>query len=237
MTWRIVRADFGIAAKPFVVTKVSKPAQDIVEVILKPLLHPIAAQPGQFVLASFGNGEHFLGCREFHPFTISALSPTGELRLGIKALGDCTTHLQSVEPGVDVRLQGPFGTFLPRRQTKPSLWIAGGIGITPFIAALRAAPELQYPVKLLYLYRSEQDAAYLDELNSIAQNNPKFKLIAKNSGAHASELKTILPEFAKLRELECYLCGPPGLVSSAVSLLLQQGVPAESIHFERFDFR
>ena len=236
MAWRVIRSDCGTAAKPFVVTRVSKPAQDIVEVVLKPLLHPIVAKPGQFLLASFGDGPHFHGCREFHPFTISALSPSGELSLGIKALGDCTNHLQSVECGVATRLQGPFGSFLANQSTRPGLWVAGGIGITPFLAVLRAGP-LKYPVQLLYLYRTEEDAAYLDELHAFAQHDTNFKFTAKNSGPYAPELSDILPTAAELRELDCYLCGPPGLVTATVSFLRKQGVPAERMFFERFDFR
>ncbi len=49
--WRVVRADFGVAAKPFIVSEVKSPAKDIVEVLLKPLSHAIDARPGQFVLA------------------------------------------------------------------------------------------------------------------------------------------------------------------------------------------
>lgn len=234
--WRVVRADCGFAAQPYVVCQVQKPGKDIVEVVLKPLSQSIGARPGQFVLAAFHDGPHFRGCREFHPFTISALTSNGELSLGIKALGDCTRHLQTVECGVSARIQGPFGTFLAEQPTGPSLWIAGGIGITPFLAVLRTGP-LSHPVQLVYLYRTKEDAAYLDELLAFAKAQPKFNLTAKDSGTNAPELSELLPKSSELRGLDCFLCGPPGLVTAAVALVLGQGVAAEHIHFERFDFR
>lgn len=60
---------------------------------------------------------------------------------------------------------------------------------------------------------------------------------AKDSGTNAPELSELLPKSSELRGLDCFLCGPPGLVTAAVALVLGQGVAAEHIHFERFDFR
>jgi predicted ferric reductase len=234
--WRVVRADFGMAAKPYVVSQILRPAKDIVEIVLKPLSQSIEARPGQFVLAAFYDSQNFRGCKEFHPFTISGLASNGELSLGIKSLGDCTHHLQSIECGGSARIQGPFGTFLANQTAGPSLWIAGGIGITPFLALLRTRSITQ-PVQLVYLYRTEQDAAYLDELRAFAISQSLLKLTAKECGDQAPELFEIIPNARELSGLECYLCGPPELVTAAVSLLLARGVSAEKIHFERFDFR
>lgn len=236
MLWRVLRADYGLAARPYIVSRVQRPAKDTVELTLTPLSQTIAALPGQFVLAAFHDGPHFRGCREFHPFTISALAPGGELSLGIKALGDCTHHLQSVECGVVARLQGPFGHFLAGRATRPSLWLAGGIGLTPFLALLRTGP-LSQPVRLIYLHRSRREAAYLDELRALAATQPKLDLRAVASGEQLPDLPAIVPAAPELAGLDCHLCGPPGLVTSAVALLQARGVPAERIHFERFDFR
>lgn len=236
MLWRVVRADVGLAAKPYLVSRVQRPAKDLVEVSLIPLAQPIRARPGQFVLAAFLDGPHFRGCREYHPFTISALEPAGELALGIKALGDCTRHLQAVECGVAARIQGPFGTFLTGESNAPSLWIAGGIGITPFLARLRAG-VLARPVRLIYLYRSEKDAAYLDELWALATTQPTLALDAVACGEGTPDLPAIFPAAGDLVARDCYLCGPPGLVTAAVALLQARNVPLERIHFESFDFR
>ena len=236
MLWRLVRADVGLAAKPYIVSQVQRPATDMVEVSLKPLSQAISAQPGQFVLAAFLNGPHFRGCREFHPFTISALASDGGLSLVIKALGNCTRHLQSVECAVATRIQGPFGTFIVGQPRAPSLWIAGGIGITPFLASLRTS-QLAEPVRLIYLYRFRQDAAYLDELQELVATQPNVILDALASGDEVPDLQALVPTSIDLAGLDCYLCGPPELVTTAVGLLRTRGVPPERIHFEHFDFR
>ncbi len=242
MLWRALRADVGLAAQPYVVTRVTHPASDLVEVSLQPLGRAIAAQPGQFVFAAFGDGPNFHGCGEYHPFSISANSQangTSVLALGIKALGDCTQHLQQLEPGVAVRLQGPFGEFLSPAASGPSLWIAGGIGITPFLAQLRAA-VLQQPVHLIYLHRSTgaaHDTAYLAELQQLAQQQPALRLEVLATGDQPPDLAPLLPAGAELLNHACYLCGPPGLVDAAYKLLQSRGVPPGRIHFERFEFR
>lgn len=67
-----------------------------------------------------------------------------------------------------ILVQGPFGSFLSDIAEGPELWIAGGIGVTPFTAALRAQPRKQ-PTTLIYLYRTASDAAFLDELLRLAE--------------------------------------------------------------------
>ena len=234
--WRVLRADLGLGAQPHVVARVAHPAPAVVEVRLQPLAHPIAARPGQFVLAAFLDGPGFRGCGEYHPYTISAVAPDGEIALGIKALGDCTSHLQAVVPGVTARIEGPFGDFLNERPAGPELWLAGGIGITPFLGVLRSGP-LRHPVRLAYLHRNDADAAFLDELRVLAKAEPRLALDAVSCGDHLPDLAPLLPEASALAEQHCYLCGPPGLLTAAVRILQQRGVRPAHIHFEHFDFR
>lgn len=234
--WRFLRADFGLAAHPYVVAQVDHPAPAVVEVRLRPLARPLAARPGQFVLAAFLDGPGFHGCGEYHPYTVSAIAPDGEIALGIKALGDCTGHLQAVVPGVAVRIEGPFGNFLADRPAGPELWLAGGIGITPFLGVLRSGP-LRHPVRLVYLHRNEADAAFLDELTGLAKAEPRLALDAVSCGDRLPDLAPLLPEAATVAEHHCYLCGPPGLLAAAVRILQQRGVSPAHIHFEHFDFR
>jgi predicted ferric reductase len=93
------------------VNAVSHPSEHIMEVVLRPLAKPVRVAQGQFVSAAFFEGPHFRDCGEFHPYTISKAAEDGSLSLSVKASGDCTRHIQSLEPGVVVRLQGPYGIF------------------------------------------------------------------------------------------------------------------------------
>ena len=236
LLWRVARADQGLGAQPHVVRDVERLSPAAVEVTLRPLARPLGALPGQFVLAAFLDGPGFRGCGEYHPYTVSAIGADGSMALGIKALGDCTRQLQRVPPGCEVRVQGPFGQFFAAGAAGPSLWVAGGIGITPFVAALRNGP-LTHPVRLLYLHRDHAGAPYADELRALATAQARLQLQTVDTGDAAPDLGPLLPDAAELRGLHCYLCGPAGLLDAAVPLLQQRGVPASHIHFERFDFR
>ena len=236
LIWRLLRVDLGTAAKPYIVTSVRSVAQSMVEISLKPLAMPVDAVPGQFVLAAFFRGPNYQGCGEFHPFTVSGLGLEDELRIGVKALGDCTRRMQSLEPGVSARVHGPFGEFLKALPSRPLLWVAGGIGITPFIGFLRQQP-VETPTTLIYLYRDEQDAAYLDELTTLSANSPGLALQAEATGTGVPNLNRLLPSAEALANHECYVCGPPRLIDAVSRTLLERRVPTERIHFEHFDFR
>ena len=236
LLWRLLRVDLGTAAKPYIVTSVRSVAQSMVEVSLKPLAMPVDAVPGQFVLTAFFRGPSYRGCGEFHPFTISGIGLEHELRIGVKALGDCTRRMQSLEPGVSARVHGPFGEFLKDLPSRPLLWVAGGIGITPFIGCLRQQ-SVETPTTLIYLYRGEQDAAYLDELAALSKHSPKLALQTEATGTGLPNLSRLLPDAGALANHECYVCGPPGLIKLVSRALIDRGVPIERIHFEHFDFR
>ena len=234
--WRILRADLGLDSRPHVVARVRHPAADIIEISLRPLARPLAVRPGQFVLAAFHDGPDFRGCGEFHPYTVSAVAADGEIALGIKALGDCTRHLQTLVPGVAARIEGPFGDFLSQRAAVPEFWLAGGIGITPFLGVLRNGP-LPHPTRLLYLHRDAHDGAFGDEIRRLASDQPRLAVEVIASGNRVPDLATLLPAAPDLAGHECYLCGPPGLLAAAIPLLRQRGVNPARIHFEQFDFR
>jgi predicted ferric reductase len=195
--WRLLLEDSGLAARPYIVQSAVPVADGMVEISLKPLAEPIAATAGQFVLVAFFAGPTFRGCGEFHPFTVSSIGTDRAIRVGVKALGDCTRRIQSIEPGVLARVHGAFGTFLAERPAAPQLWLAGGIGITPFLALLRAGP-LSQQTTLVYLYRAEADAAFLQELRALAERDPHLSLQALATGNEPPDVNAFLPDAVKL---------------------------------------
>lgn len=234
--WRVLRADLGRGARPYEVSAVANLSGRITEVTLKPLVEPIQVAPGQFVMAAFFEGPNFRGCGEYHPYTLSGMTPDGALTLSIKALGDCTRNIQSLEPGVAVRVQGPYGTFLVDRAEAPELWVAGGIGITPFLALLRAGPVTR-PTEFIYIYRETAAAPHLAELAGYSASQALLRfhpLALQENLAPLFELLETLPDLAARH---VYLCGPPPLVDAIIRQLSLRGVPPRQIHFENFDFR
>ncbi|HQS58313.1 MAG TPA: ferric reductase-like transmembrane domain-containing protein [Gallionellaceae bacterium] len=234
--WRLIASDLGVAAHPYRVTQVSHPSGASIEIRLAPCAGSLAVSPGQFVLAAFNDGPHFHGCGEYHPFSVSAIHADHSLSLNIKAFGPCTQKLQQLETDVLVRLQGPFGIFLDSLPAAPQLWVAGGIGITPFIAELRAHPRSQ-PTTLLYLFRNAAEAAFLDELTALSTADPKFELLAQAGERGLPDFAAMLEKIGQLQARVVYICGPAPMVNALLPHLQQAGISDTAIHFEKFDFR
>lgn len=234
--WRATRADRGGGARPYEVSAVDHPAPRIAEVTLRPLAAPITVMPGQFVMAAYFEGPHFRGCGEYHPYTASSAAPGGSLALSIKALGDCTRHIQSLKTGVAARVQGPYGSFLVDRAEAPELWVAGGIGITPFLALLRAQPVTR-PTEFIYTFRDAQSAPYLAELNDLAAAQPHLHMHSLAMQEDTAPLYALLAGVPDLPGREIYMCGPPPLIDALGDWLRRHGVAPQRIHYERFDFR
>lgn len=235
LAWRLLVSDFGLGAHPYRVVSVARRGAQTIEATMAPCATALRLSPGQFVLAAFGDGPHYRGCGEAHPFTVSGMSADGCLEVAIKALGPCTRRIQEIEPHVLLRVQGPFGRFLADRDG-PQLWVAGGVGITPFIAALRDRPPTQLTT-LIYLYRREEEAAFLEELRALASTDPRFELRSQACGEEPPALDQLLATVSCLAERQVQVCGPSGLVEALRESLRRLGLPAASIHSESFDFR
>ncbi|MBS0527432.1 MAG: ferric reductase-like transmembrane domain-containing protein [Proteobacteria bacterium] len=236
LAWRAMRDELGLAARPYIVESVRRVAAGTIEISLRPLATSLTAMPGQFVLVAFLTGANYRGCGEFHPFSVSSIDRNGVLRIGVKALGDCTRRMQSIQPGVPARVQGAFGSFLAGPPPASQLWVAGGIGVTPFIALLRAG-GITSPTLLLYLYKTEAEAAFLAELRALAAETPFLTLQTVETGELLPDLERLLPDAHCLGCRDCYLCGPPELTAALKPALRKRGIAARRIHFENFDFR
>jgi ferredoxin-NADP reductase len=141
-----------------------------------------------------------------------------------------------------VRLQGPFGSFLQDEtvpsdaQRSPWLWVAGGIGITPFIAVLsHAVPDR--PLTLVYLVGDPGAAAFADELQQIADRHPQLTLLMQGSRNAAADLPPLLDRVPHLAQCQVRACGPAPLVQALREALAARGLPPGAVQAERFDFR
>jgi ferredoxin-NADP reductase len=89
--------------------------------------------------------------------------------------------LRKASPGLQVKIDHPGGSFvLHRKSEKPAVFLAGGIGITPFLSIIRQAGHDKSPhlIYLFYSNRRPEDAAFLDLLSEATKQNPNFHLIA-----------------------------------------------------------
>ncbi len=157
---------------------------------------------GQFAYVRFG-GEGP------HPFTIASANGESELRFLIKELGDFTTGLYDrVKPGDEVTLEGPYGR-LEFDETKPQIWVAGGVGIAAFFAILTSLKERQshQPVYLFYCARG-LDSQLVDELWHCARLANVQLRVFDTQVSPRLNAQHIVKQCGKLSKYELYFCGP-----------------------------
>lgn len=133
-----------------------------------------------------------------------------------------------------VNIEGPHGFYtLSQKPQHPLVFIAGGIGITPFLSMIRFATEkhFTFPMMLLYANRNKESAAYLEELQTTANRNKYFTL--KNRFGKIDE-QFIRQNVKNIQERVWHIAGPPGMVSYARNILFLLGVDDERIHREEF---
>jgi len=167
-----------------------------------------------------------------------ASSPTNKERITIAFRDSGSGYKRTLIEapiGWRVIVNGPFGKdfALPKDAGQPVVFIAGGIGITPFLAMSHFAAEkkLSLPILLLYANRDKKSAAYLKELDEIAKLNPNFTLKNKFSLIDKSFIEQSVKDV--LNAL-WYIAGPPAMVEESKSILFKLGVDKERIHTERF---
>lgn len=156
--------------------------------------------------------------------------------------------LKALPIGARAQLEGPFGSLtLHNDQARPAVFIAGGIGITPFMSILRQAAkdQLQQRLVLLYSNRRPEDCAFLAELQQLEQVNGNFRLVATMTQMSQSELawqgETGLFDAARLSMISAelvapiyYLAGPPAMVGGLRDSLNHAGVDDDDIRSEEF---
>jgi predicted ferric reductase len=199
--------------------------------------------PGQFQFITFDHGKG-----EEHPFTIVS-SPTDARRHSstIKGSGDFTKTIGSVQPGDLVGIQGAFGRFshVLEPGERNLVFIAGGIGITPFMSMLRYMRDTKddRDIVLFYANRSEEDIVFHRELDNIAAMAPPHLRVVYVLDAPGQEWRgeqgridrALIERHANdFNTRLAYLCGPPPMMNALVSLLLDAGVSAKRIRTERF---
>jgi predicted ferric reductase len=235
MGYRLIGGRLGIGRHRYRVDEVRRLDDDVAEIVMVPVGRPVAFQAGQFVYAAFVQS----GVpRESHPFTIASAPGADSLRLAVKRFGDFTDSVMKLRPGSESRLEGPFGGFCLRGDPAHSdTWIAGGIGITPFLSWARGL-DTSIPADLYYCTPGPEQAHFLDELYEIADRYPAFRVIPirKKSLGHltVSDIEAVNPNLA---HGHIFICGPAVMIDNLTAGLATRGVPPHRIHSEAFDFR
>lgn len=218
---------------------IGHPAPDIVSVRCQ-LDHSWRGhRPGQFVFITFHDEEGA------HPFTLaSADRGDGAIELQIKALGDYTRGLaQRLQVGQRVKVEGPYGRFtLPRANPRArQIWIAGGIGVTPFLSwleSLQARPERAPAADLHYCTRDRETDPFVARLQALCAALPDVRLqVHGDRQGEVIDAGKVLGAAPARRASDIWYCGPQGLAEKLKGELHRRLPGRVRFHQEAFEMR
>lgn len=192
-------------------------------------------QPGQFAFVTSSPAEGP------HPYTIaSAWDPlSSTLTFVVKSLGDWTQQLKDrIKPGMPVQVEGPYGNFVFQDHCTQQIWVAAGIGITPFMARLEqlARIPVEQPVTLFYV-ASEIDADLLSRLTQNAEAAGVRLRVhhSKEMGCFSSDI--LCEQVPTWNQASVWFCGPHALGQQLRQDLISGGLSAGHFHQEIFNMR
>ena len=230
---------FGMNRRTAVAYEIDQinPMERATEVVLKAQKNSIDFKPGQFAFIEV-QGKAW---NEPHPFTISSAPTANHLRFTIKVSGDWTRKVrEALEVGTEVLVRGPYGRFDSAIAGKNQVWIAGGIGVTPFLSTIRAMDKGDdRNVTFVYATRNKDEALFLDEIQKQANDLGNFRVISllsdEGNFANIDVLKDTLDQ--PLTDYDYFMCGPKPMIDGLMKDLKASGVQRRRIHTEAFEFR
>jgi predicted ferric reductase len=190
---------------------------------------------GQFTFVKF-YGKNL--SHEAHPFSMSS-APGEPLKFGIKELGDFTSKIKQLKEGDLAKIEGPFGAFNFKNYSKSQVWIAGGIGITPFISMTRSLTPADSDCKidLYFSVRDEESLIYKNEIENCAKLNKNLNVILWRTNLNGFlTAEAICKKTSDIKNRDILICGSGAMMSAIKKQLFVQGIEPKKIHAEEFKF-
>jgi predicted ferric reductase len=231
---RLIQAA-GVMSYKYSVSRIDLLSNGLYIIAFTPLKSFIKPLPGSYIYIqkqAFG---------ETHPFSFMRYdAKTNELVFAIKNIGPFTRDLMQAKVGDKYNLDGPYGVFT--QESKPddsiNIYLAGGIGITPFVQRILDSTETNY------LFNSNQYLA-----NALSRNELKAKLASNyydcitrekvnaanvfNSRFNIEILNSVVPQNI-LSKANFYICGNKQFIENIESILNIAGIKSKRIHSEKF---
>ena len=188
------------------------------------------------------------GYQAVRSYSVASSGPGEQIEIAVERLpdGEVSPYLvDDLELGDEAELRGPLGRWFVWQpgSVRPVQLIAGGSGVVPLVAMMRARANAHSaaPMQLLYSLRSPDDALYRDELTGPLATTVTtwhytraapidWPYRPKRLAADDLRLKTLPPA----REPLTYVCGPTGFVEAVAHILTELGHDPDSIRTERF---
>lgn len=226
---------FKIGQTKFTLKNKEQITEDVYLYTLKPNGKKLKIHPGQFI---YLRSSIF---SEEHPFSVAGYKNNGEIQVATKLSGKYTKKLANIVEGSEILVDGPYGIFtheVSLNPDRPVTFIAGGIGITPFLPHI--VNKTNKNITLFYANRTSKNIVLLESLNAFLgkkfinvlseENNSNYK-----KGFVSIKLlkETLGDDFIKQH---FYICGPPPMMKTIKASLTEAKVPVDRIHTEEFGY-
>ena len=237
LLYRVVFRKLLVKTYSYIVTDIIEQSHGIYEIILKAENKKIKYKTGQFAFVNFYSKAL---SREIHPYTITSEPGSDKLSFVIKELGDYTNKLKNLKIGDTAKIEGPYGLFtLDSSYSRKQVWIAGGIGITPFLSMARGLVNgnninsAKYSIDLYYSVKTEDEFVFLDELREISKKTGQirvFDIVSERDGFVTADI--VANKSGNINDV--YICGPQGMMQSLREQFQSMKILSKYIHTEEF---
>lgn len=210
---------------------------DVINIYLAPQGTKIMSYtPGQFVYVEFKNKK--LG-REIHPFSVVSAPQDEKLQISAKIVGDYSLKLfhflREGEAGV---VYGPYGQFAKNyEKLQNCLWIAGGIGVTPFLSMLSAETKkfTDRSIYFYYIYSRREEATFLGQIHDYLTKAPHVSFFDWCTKEKKRLSVDVIKNYLDISVLDAiFLCGPLSMMEGFKKQFVESGVPEQKIFYENF---
>jgi len=211
--------------------------------------HDFVFKAGQYIDLTISGSQPGSSNGLTHTFSIASSPFDEELLVTTRMRDSVFKQALSILPiGSGVKIEGPMGSFrLHNNTARPAVFLAGGIGIAPFLSMLSHATgkKLRHPIVLFYANRYLEDAAFMNPLWQLERANPRFRFVPtltrldksyrgwKGETGHISA-EMLVTQVGIVRGPIYYIAGPPTMVEATRRTLSEAGVDEDDIRTEEF---
>ncbi|MDJ0360448.1 ferredoxin reductase [Rhodococcus sp. H29-C3] len=202
-------------------------------------------QPGQHIDVRLTAEDGYSAQRSY---SLAQPSDGDRIALTVQSVadGEVSPYLTStLEVGEQIEIRGPIGGWFVWNEARqsPVLLLAGGSGIVPLMAMMRARSRSarKIPFLLIYSVRSPADLIYARELRSLPEGiDVGYRFTRKAPPEHDGRVGRLTAQDLESGGWEpdsspdCFVCGPTGFVESAADMLVEIGHAPYRIRTERF---
>ena len=246
IVWVRLLRPLRIRRRPWTVERITPERDSTTVLTLRPTGHDgLRFEPGQFAWITVGRSPFSVTS---HPFSFcSSAETSGSVEVAIKAAGDFTSTVATLEPGTEVYVDGPHGVFsIDQYEGAGFCLIAGGVGIAPALSMLESLADRGdvRPVVLFAGNRNWESIIFRDRVDELTTRmnvtvvhvleEPPPDWTGEDGYLDADILARHLT--GSFRRFQFFACGPTPMLDAVETALVRIGVPADRIHTERFDW-